>query len=121
MSFPAACFLITLGTDVAYARSYDMIWETFSVWLLAIGLLAAALFVLVGLIQGLVQHVWPSTAAGVGHAAVLVLSIFNVFVHSRDGYTSVVPTGLALSIIVVAILLITGFAEMTSSRRGVLA
>jgi len=39
----------------------------------------------------------------------LILSLFNVFIHSRDGYTSVVPTGLILSTLVVLILLVTGW------------
>jgi uncharacterized membrane protein len=38
-----------------------------------------------------------------------VLSIINAFVHSRDAYTSVVPTGLILSSVVVLILLVTGW------------
>ena len=41
--------------------------------------------------------------------SLLVLSIINVFVHSRDAYTSVVPTGLILSALVVLILLVTGW------------
>ena len=40
----------------------------------------------------------------------LVLAIVNAFVHSRDAYTSVVPTGLILSALVVLILLVTGWA-----------
>jgi uncharacterized membrane protein len=39
----------------------------------------------------------------------LVLSIFNVLIHSRDAYTSVVPAGLLLSALVVLILSITGW------------
>jgi uncharacterized membrane protein len=39
----------------------------------------------------------------------MILSLFNVLVHSRDGYTSVVPTGLILSGLVVLILIVTGW------------
>ena len=39
----------------------------------------------------------------------LILAIINAFVHSRDAYTSVVPTGLILSALVVLILLVTGW------------
>jgi uncharacterized membrane protein len=105
MSFPAACFILTLLTDIVYARSYNMAWETSSVWLLTIGLLAAFIFVLAGLFQAFVQGRWPSMTARIGYAIVLVLSIVNAFVHSRDGYTSVVPTGITLSAIVVLLLL----------------
>ena len=45
----------------------------------------------------------------IGNAIALILAIFNVFVHSRDAYTSVVPTGLILSILTVLILLVTAW------------
>ena len=44
-----------------------------------------------------------------GNAVALVLAIINAFMHSRDGYTSVVPTGLILSALTVLILLVTGW------------
>lgn len=104
MIFPATCFLLTLLTDVVYARSYNMAWETSAVWLLTVGLLAAAVFVLVGLFQAVVQGLWPTMASRIGYALILILSIFNAFIHSRDGYTSVVPSGITLSAIVVVLL-----------------
>jgi uncharacterized membrane protein len=39
----------------------------------------------------------------------MLISFFNILVHSRDGWTSVVPTGLVLSAIVVLILLFTAW------------
>jgi uncharacterized membrane protein len=44
-----------------------------------------------------------------GNLIVLVLSFFNTLVHTRDAWTSVVPTGLILSFIVVLILPVTGW------------
>jgi Predicted membrane protein (DUF2231) len=44
-----------------------------------------------------------------GNGLVIVLSVINVFVHSRDGYTAVVPTGIVLSGGVVLIMIITGW------------
>jgi uncharacterized membrane protein len=44
-----------------------------------------------------------------GNVAVLVLSLVNAFVHSRDGYTAVVPQGLILSGLVVLLLIVTGW------------
>ena len=50
------------------------------------------------------------------------LALINAFVHSRDGYTAVVPTGLILSVLVVAILLCatawTGREAVYSHRVG---
>jgi uncharacterized membrane protein len=39
-------------------------------------------------------------------------------VHSRDGYTAIVPTGLALSALVVVILLFTGWFGSALVRRN---
>jgi uncharacterized membrane protein len=38
-----------------------------------------------------------------------LLSVLNAFIHSRDGYTAVVPQGLALSAIVAVLLLAAGW------------
>ncbi|MHB8286782.1 MAG: DUF2231 domain-containing protein, partial [Caulobacteraceae bacterium] len=42
-------------------------------------------------------------------AAAALLSLLNAFVHSRDAWTSVVPDGITLSVIVTALLLISAF------------
>jgi uncharacterized membrane protein len=112
MTFPAACFIVTVVTDLAYAKTANMAWETFSIWLLTIGLIAAGVFVAVGLFQAFGQGRWPSMVMRVGYAIALVVSLFNAFVHSRDGYTSVVPTGLTLSIIAALVLLVTWGIEL---------
>src|ERR1700755_3551952 len=82
MTFPASCFLLTLLFDIAYARSANMMWESTSVWLLTIGLLAGALFVLVGLVEAFGLGRWPTRILRIGYAIALILSIFNAFIHS---------------------------------------
>jgi uncharacterized membrane protein len=110
---PIACFVGTLCTDIAYWRSANMAWAVMSTWLLTVGLIVAVFAVIAGFIDFLgdrrirdLRAVWIHA---IGNAIALVLSIFNVLVHSRDGYTSVVPTGLILSALVVLILLVTGW------------
>jgi len=44
-----------------------------------------------------------STKPGQSH-----LSIVNVLIHTRDGWTSVVPSGIAMSAIVAILLLVAG-------------
>ena len=46
----------------------------------------------------------PALPHGIGNGLVMILSLLNVFVHSRDAYTSVMPSGLILSAIVVLLL-----------------
>ena len=46
--FPVVCFFGTLATDLAYWATKSVQWETFSVWLLTIGLIMAGFAVLAG-------------------------------------------------------------------------
>ena len=111
--FPIVCFVGTLITDVAYFATAEMMWADFSAWLLTVGLIMGVLAAIAGLIDFLSNRLirvqrpaWPHM---LGNILVLVLSTFNALVHSRDAWTSVVPTGLILSAIVVLILPVTGW------------
>jgi uncharacterized membrane protein len=110
---PIACFAGTLATDIAYAETANMQWANMSAWMLTIGLIFALFAVIAGLIDFAgdrrirdLRAVWIHAG---GNAIALVLAIINVFIHSRDAYTSVVPTGLILSALTVAILVVTGW------------
>lgn len=111
--FPIVCFIGTFVSDVAYWQSANMQWANFSAWLLTVGLAIAVLAVSAGTADFLgsrqVRNLRAAWIHAVGNAVVIILSIVNAFVHSRDGYTSVVPTGLILSGLVVSILLVTGW------------
>ncbi|WP_244485006.1 DUF2231 domain-containing protein [Bradyrhizobium tropiciagri] len=103
--FSVAYFTGAFVTDVLYWRTEEVTWERFSVWLITIGLIMAGLAAIAALIDvasGRQKPAWPPL---VGYALAVFLSLANVFIHSRDGYTAVVPTGLMLSGFVVVILL----------------
>lgn len=124
VSFSAACFVGALVTDWVYWRSTSFIWETFSVWLLTAGLVMAGLAVIAALLDFIVNRrvrvsrpPWTSWTYVLGSGLIIVLSLFNVFVHSRDGYTAVVPTGIILSGIVVVIMAITGWIGSARAYR----
>ncbi|HWD29405.1 MAG TPA: DUF2231 domain-containing protein [Rhizomicrobium sp.] len=116
-----ACFVITLITDIIYAQTANMQWANMSAWLLTIGLVVAVFAIIAGLIDFLSEpRIRALSAAWIhalGNAVVIVIEIFNAFVHSRDAYTSVVPTGLTLSAIAVAILVVTGWNGWTMVYR----
>ncbi|WP_267380161.1 MULTISPECIES: DUF2231 domain-containing protein [unclassified Sphingomonas] len=111
--FPFVCFTAALVTDIAYMNTASMQWETMSVWLITGGLVVAAFAVLAGIVDAFASRGMRRARSGwlhaIGTIVALVLAIVNAFVHSRDGYTSVVPTGLTLSILVVAILAISNW------------
>jgi uncharacterized membrane protein len=121
VSFSAAYFAGALVTDLVYWQMPDVMWERFSIWLIAVGLIMAGLAAIayvIDLLGGrqIDRPAWPGV---VGYALAILLSLFNAFVHSRDGYTAVVPTGLMLSGLVVAVLILTaGVASALSNRRA---
>jgi uncharacterized membrane protein len=110
---PIACFIGALLTDITYAASAEMMWADFSVWLLVVGLIGGVLAGIAGLTDllsnRLIRAQPPAWPHGIGNVVVLILAFFNLLVHTRDAWTSVVPTGLILSTIVVLILPVTGW------------
>lgn len=110
---PIVCFVGAFLTDLAYWRSAEKMWADFSAWLLVVGVIFGVLSGIVGLIDFLgnraVRAQAPAWPHMLGNLAVLILSFFNMLVHMRDAWSSVVPTGLILSLIVVLILPFTGW------------
>ena len=111
--FPIACFVGALLTDLAYWRTAEMMWADFSSWLLTAGVIMGFLAAIAGLIDFIGNRLiraqssaWPHA---IGNVVALTLATVNMLVHTRDAWTSVVPTGLILSGIVVLILLLTGW------------
>ena len=105
----AALLIAAFVTDVFYVRTVNGQWETFSVWLICGGLVMAA----VAGLAFLGDLLWRrgrriSTVRLALFTAAALLSILNAFVHSRDGYTAVAPTGIALSAVVALLLVLAG-------------
>lgn len=124
--FPIACFVGALVTDLAYWKTAEMMWADFSAWLLFAGLVMGALAALAGLIDFLgsrpIRRLAPAWYHMAGNVFVMLLALFNAFVHSRDAWTSVVPTGLILSALTVLLMLFTawlGWAMVYRHHVGV--
>ena len=120
VSFSAAYFSAALVTDLVYWQTPDVMWERFSIWLIVAGLVLAGIAVIAYVIdlasrRKLERPAWPGV---VGYALAVLLSLINAFVHSRDGYTAVVPTGLMLSGLVVVVLLLTAFTGTALANRS---
>jgi uncharacterized membrane protein len=123
--FPFACFSGALLSDIAYAVTANMIWADFSAWALAIGMATGVALAIVGGILMLVHRrsrprsrVWLVV---LGSLVVLAVAFLNNLVHSRDAWTSVVPEGLALSAVTVAVMLLIIWFDATVVQRPVLA
>ena len=107
---PVVCFIGALVTDITYANSALIQWADFSAWLLAVGTAAGVIALLFALIDRLTGDrdgrsllAWGQLAVA---ASLLIVALFNNFVHARDGWTSVVPTGLTLSVVTVALIVV---------------
>jgi uncharacterized membrane protein len=113
MSFPIACFTGALLTDLVYWKTAEMMWADFSAWLLFFGLIMGAFALIAGFIDLLADRRIRTLGAAwfhmIGVVVVLVLALLNSFVHSRDAWTSVVPTGVMLSALTVIVMLFTGW------------
>ena len=103
--FSIAYFIGAFVTDVTYWRTALVMWERFSVWMIAAGLVIAGAAILAAVVDLLGGRQRPAWVCTLTYVAAVVLSLFNVFIHSRDGYTAVVPAGLALSAVVTILLL----------------
>lgn len=114
-AFPLALFVSALVTDIAYANSANMQWANFSVWLIAGGVAMGVIAALAGILDAVAnrQHTRRRNNASSLHSVLtivtFVFAIINGFVHSRDGWTSVVPTGLILSGITAVLIVIVSW------------
>lgn len=111
--FPVAFFVTTLVTDIAYWKTSNVMWATASTWLVGAGVVMGLVAALFGFTDFLgsrqireLRAVWHHM---IGNLLAVILSAVNLLVHFRDGAAGVVPTGLALSFVVVLILLYTGW------------
>lgn len=108
-SFPISCFSLTVLTDLAYWQTSNLLWLHFSEWLLLAGLVFGVLALLARAVHYLFRRTRPSWLAVLGGIVVLVLAAINSFVHTADGWTAVVPYGLALSIVTVLAMVVTAW------------
>jgi uncharacterized membrane protein len=94
-----------------------------AVWLLGAGLIMAALAAVAGLIDVLgdarVRNLSDAWLHAGGNVIVVLIELYNWYSRYEHGGSAIVPTGLVLSLIVVLILLFTGWKrwEMVYRHR----
>ncbi|MBN8991632.1 MAG: hypothetical protein J0H42_25620 [Rhizobiales bacterium] len=104
-----ALLMAALFTDYMYSSNSLMQWANFSVWLITGGLVMALIATISLVTDFALGRAGPIRWLDFGLiAAAAFLSLVNVFVHTRDAWTSVVPTGITLSTIVTILLLVAG-------------
>jgi uncharacterized membrane protein len=113
IQFPVVCFTLVLFTDLAYWWTAHLMWHNFSAWLLFAGILFGALTAITGIIELLfrsdMRAYRPTWLHVIGSVIVLALALVNNFVHAGDGWTAIVPWGLALSAATVIVMIVSGW------------
>jgi uncharacterized membrane protein len=120
LPIPIICFVGALLTDLAYVASAEMMWLDFSSWLLLAGLIGGGgvgALLIVELIRARDRRAF--LAHFLFLLAAWVVEVFNSFIHARDGWTAVVPTGLGLSIAATALALLAGWFWQSAYQRSV--
>lgn len=115
--FPFVCFTLVLATDLAFFASGNLMWQNFSSWLLFAGLVFGAFGILAGLVDLLrprTRPLRPTFISSLLYVVILALAFLNSLVHAGDGWTAVVPYGLALSVITFVLSVVVAAA---SSRK----
>jgi uncharacterized membrane protein len=109
-----ALLMAALFTDAMYYSNALIQWSNFSAWLILGGLILALVAAIVLVIDLAIGRGGPIRWLDFALLAVAaVLSIVNEFIHTRDAWTSVVPSGITLSLIVTVLLLVAGLRGWT--------
>jgi uncharacterized membrane protein len=108
--FGSALLMGGLAADAMYYTSSLWQWANFAAWLIAAGLVVALVATIMLVIDFITRRAGPiSWIRFIAVAAAALLSLLNIFVHSRDAWTSVVPQGIELSVVVTLLLLVAAF------------
>jgi uncharacterized membrane protein len=122
--FPIAFLVGALVTDIAYVKSGWWMWAYASSWLIGAGIVMALVAAIAGFTDFFgdrrIRRLKRAWYHMIGNLTAVLLSIVNFIIHTRDGEAAVVPTGIALSGVVVLLLLFNGWmgGEMVF-RHGV--
>ena len=111
--FPIAFFVGTFVSDIACMATDDAFWARVSSWLLIAGLVTAALAALAGFTDFLGDRLIRATRVSwyhmLGNVTAVVLSLINVLLRNNEGDTADYPGVFWISLVVVLILLVTGW------------
>jgi uncharacterized membrane protein len=121
--FPIAFLVSTFVCDVIFWSTRNPAWSSAALYLLGAALVMAALAAVAGLIDFLgderiraLSAVWHHM---IGNVVAVLLSLWNWYRRYDGGAEAVLPTGLLISLVVVLILVYTGWRgwEMVYRHR----
>jgi uncharacterized membrane protein len=117
VSFPIAFFVAALACDFTYWSTRNSDWAAAATWLLGAGLVTAAVAAIAGLIDFLgeprIRALNDAWLHMIGNVLLVVIQLFNFYEHYAFGADAVVPIGVSLSVVAVAVLLFNGWKGWT--------
>ena len=120
--FPIVFFVSTFVCDLVFWQTGYPIWATAALWLLGAGIVMALLAAVFGFIDFLgdqrIRDLPPAWWHFLGNLTVVLIAVLNWYRRYAFGDAAVLPWGLVLSLIVVAILLFTGWKGWEVVYRG---
>jgi uncharacterized membrane protein len=121
--FPVAFLVATFVCDLIFWKTGNSAWSTASLYLLGAALIMAALAALAGLTDFLndarIRDLSAAWHHMIGNVVAVLLSLWNWYRRYEEGDAAVLPSGLLISLLVVLILLYTGWRgwEMVYKHR----
>ena len=113
ITLPIGLFVATFLFDLIFWRTGTETWATGALWLLAAGLIAAALAAVAGLIDflgdGRIRAISDAWQHAIGNVVLVLVQLFSFYQRYRYGTSAVVPLGLSLSLVAVCIMAFTGW------------
>jgi len=120
--FPIALFVGTLVVDIVFTINGDPFFSRMAFYVLAAGLVMAALAAVAGLTDFLGERLIREKPAAwhhmIGNVTAVVIEVVNLAIRGGPHNTGAMPLGLYLSIAVVLILLYTGWRGWELVYRG---
>ncbi|HEX2656589.1 MAG TPA: DUF2231 domain-containing protein [Xanthobacteraceae bacterium] len=116
-------FVGALLLDLVFWNTSDAAYATGALWLLGFGLIAAALAAIAGATDFFgdqqIRAITDAWHHAIGNVIVVLIELFNFYWRYRYGPSGVLPLGLLLSVVAVAILIFTGWkgGEMVYRHR----
>jgi uncharacterized membrane protein len=111
--FPIAFLVATFVSDLMFWRTGNPGWATASLWLLGAALIMAALAALAGLTDFLgevrIRQLSTAWLHMIGNVVAVLLSVVNWYLRFDGGEAAVLPAGILISLLVVLILVYTGW------------
>lgn len=121
--FPVAFLSAAAGTDLGYWLTRGDFWAEASIWLIGAGLLAGVAAAVIGMFDFVRIPRVRNRTAGWAHmllnVAVLVLSAVNFALRLLNSDAAILPAGLALSLVVATLLIVSGWygGELTFRHK----